>query len=277
MKHLRLLLFISAFLPVLLTAQNEKLSEKACLDLKYGKILLGTDCKKAAGPIVWGSFEKGTFSPSNTVEFLERATPADPAYTPGWIELRTGKIHYDYEGRAPQGPYLRGGIDSKGLFYVFPQELMKWGGSKEYRKPDPPPAGKGGSQQASLQSVEGAPIDVRFTPTEITIERAITWNRSGPDTVSFQTGRPRTLQVEIQFDAGTGVYESYVRQLENLAEVDSDMRRPPKCQFIWGPNFPRFTGVVENLSVQYTQFLSDGTPVRATVNLRMLEAVRVSM
>jgi hypothetical protein len=35
---------------------------------------------------------------------------------------------------------------------------------------------------------------------------------------------------------------------------------------------PVFKGVVEQLTTKYTMFLPDGTPVRATVSLRMRQA-----
>ena len=276
MKQLGSLLFVAIFLPALVVAQYDKQSGKACLDLRSGKILVAMDCVKTVGPIVWGTSQKGTFEPTNMVEFPERATEPDSTFTPGWIELRTGRTHFDYEGRGPEAPYLRGRIDPKGGFHVNPDELTKWTGGKEYVRQEKPSAGKGGSQQALITSLEGNNVVVRFTPKEITMEKAATWNKTGlSDTLAFQAGGRKTLEVEVDFESSSGVYESYVRQLENLSDIDPGLQRPPKCSFTWGSNFPRFNGVVENLSVKYTQFLSDGTPVRATVNVRMLEASRL--
>jgi hypothetical protein len=50
------------------------------------------------------------------------------------------------------------------------------------------------------------------------------------------------------------------------------VKRPPLLTFTWGSKFPVFKGVIENLSVKYTLFLPDGTPCRATVNLKMKQA-----
>jgi hypothetical protein len=44
--------------------------------------------------------------------------------------------------------------------------------------------------------------------------------------------------------------------------------------FYWGGS-PTFQGVIESLNVKYTMFMPDGTPVRATVNLRMKQATRL--
>ena len=44
--------------------------------------------------------------------------------------------------------------------------------------------------------------------------------------------------------------------------------------FYWSGK-PQFRGVIESLAVKYTLFLPDGTPTRATVNVRMKQAGRV--
>jgi hypothetical protein len=40
----------------------------------------------------------------------------------------------------------------------------------------------------------------------------------------------------------------------------------------WGSKFPVFKGVIESMNVKYTLFMPDGTPCRATVNLKMKQA-----
>ena len=54
-----------------------------------------------------------------------------------------------------------------------------------------------------------------------------------------------------------------------MALVDADKHRPPAIQFTWG-DFT-FEGYVENLTLRYTMFLSDGKPCRATANLSIKE------
>ena len=48
-------------------------------------------------------------------------------------------------------------------------------------------------------------------------------------------------------------------------------KRPPLVLLEWG-EFPRFKGVIESLSTEYTMFLPDGTPVRAICTITMKEA-----
>jgi hypothetical protein len=219
------------------------------------------------------------FEPSHTVEFLKTAQEPDSGFMPGWIELRTGRIHQDIEAVSPQEPFLRGRIHPKGMFMVFPSELREWAGaggssSVSTEKSQAPLKGES-SSQASIRSVEGPSVEVRFQPKEITIEHGVVWQAAGAGSLAFESESPRILTVELQFHSDSGVYESHIRRLEELTQRDGDLRRPPKCLFGWGPNFPRFSGVIESLSVKYTHFLSDGTPVRATVHLRMKEATRL--
>jgi len=65
-----------------------------------------------------------------------------------------------------------------------------------------------------------------------------------------------------------------VRQLEKLATVDPALNRPPLLHFVCGA-FPSFTGVIESLSVKYTLFSADGTPLRAMCALRLKQADHV--
>ena len=55
--------------------------------------------------------------------------------------------------------------------------------------------------------------------------------------------------------------------------VESSSEAGKVSTFYW-TGAPQFKGVIEALSVKYTLFLEDGTPVRATVNLRMRQASR---
>ncbi|MCI0412527.1 hypothetical protein L0222_06960 [bacterium] len=281
---IRLVLVLCLVLPLAIAAQSKFSGANGCLDLRIGKILQGQYCSKPSGPIVWGNLNKGVFEPTNSVDFADLAVDPDPKFTPGWIELRTGQTHFDYEGRGPQSPYLRGRIDPKGGFHVYPEELKQWtksssynmSGAEGYRKPEPDSSAstKGGATQALIRSLEGQSIEVRFTPKEITIDNAVFWDKTNNHGVlAFRAEEPKTLQVELYFESNSGVYNSYIRQLETLTRTDDDLRRPPRCQFAWGSNFPAFNGVVANVSTKYTQFLSDGTPVRATVQLRMIEAI----
>jgi hypothetical protein len=133
-----------------------------------------------------------------------------------------------------------------------------------------------------LASIEGVPTSVpfQFNPTELTIDKPVPWQKhpggvGNTPTLEFLGPEPRTLACELLFDlleAGGDVYAAYISKLETLTLVDGNLKRPPLCSFTWGSMLPVFKGVVEQLTTKYTMFLPDGTPVRATVSLRMRQA-----
>jgi hypothetical protein len=61
----------------------------------------------------------------------------------------------------------------------------------------------------------------------------------------------------------------------DLLEIDPDTHAPPICDIQWGTFF--FTGVLDHVSGQFNLFLSDGTPVRATLSVVFKEYIDVDM
>lgn len=126
-------------------------------------------------------------------------------------------------------------------------------------------------------------LEVKFNPKEFSVERQVQWSpREGSDTddpeQQFTKPTPSTLSVTLHFDTyedRESVKIKYTDKLEQLVSIvskeEKDKRRPPRCSFIWG-KFGIFTGVVESLSLKYTMFLSDGTPVRCEATLKMKKA-----
>ena len=128
-------------------------------------------------------------------------------------------------------------------------------------------------------------IDVCFNPKEYSLDKSVAWKSekafSDAPQPEFTEPSPMTLSVTLQFDTyeeRVSVRDKYVRALEKLAMMriqfskqpkkgDKKKAGPPVILFVWG----RFTfkGVVESLSQKYTMFLSDGTPVRAEVALKI--------
>jgi hypothetical protein len=87
-----------------------------------------------------------------------------------------------------------------------------------------------------------------------------------------------TLPLDLEADPN-GSLESATTLLRDAAAKGMEVFVEPSSEagkvtaFYWG-GMPRFKGVVESLSVKYTMFMPDGTPARATVNLRMKQANR---
>lgn len=125
----------------------------------------------------------------------------------------------------------------------------------------------------------GEEISAYFNPKEIGIDKNVPWNKhkdskADKPILEFTDADPAELSLELLFDTfepRTSVYQEYIEKLEKLVKVDEAKKRPPMVLFLWGTHFPKFMGVVSTLGVKYTMFLPDGTPVRATVTMKIKE------
>lgn len=124
-----------------------------------------------------------------------------------------------------------------------------------------------------------------FNPKEYATSKSVPWNpqnSSGVDAppLQFTTGQGETLDLELFFDtfeasdtvpvAGMSVKEK-TDALRKLALIHADLHRPPRVMVTWGGL--KFQGVIESLNQRFTMFLSNGTPVRATVTIKLREAL----
>lgn len=154
----------------------------------------------------------------------------------------------------------------------------------------------------------GGPIEALFNPHEISRSRTVSWHQhkvasqgggwTWSDTEQqFRAVEAETLSVELFFDtyesrvatSGWKQAASFVQsvnpfqtgdatdvrahtdEVAKLAEVDRDLHHPPVCHLSWGAFTEIFTGVLTQLDQRFTLFLSDGTPVRATLSCSFLE------
>jgi Contractile injection system tube protein/LysM domain len=139
-------------------------------------------------------------------------------------------------------------------------------------------------------------VSVLFNPNAYVIVKPVTWNvpqaSSGSTgqtdrsvnapTLVFGGGGSRQLTLELLFDVTEPIDDvpiADVRTLTNdivaLTRIESKQGRPPVCEVSWGTapvnsDFP-FTGVVTNLTQNFTLFRNTGEPVRATLTVVMTE------
>ena len=157
------------------------------------------------------------------------------------------------------------------------------------------------------------PITVLFNPATLRFNRDVTWKiapvtgqstLAGYTQVTFCAANPRTLTLDLFFDSYEGDpttlgnpgsvlqqaaaavlplnpfnvtptgkdVSQWTRPVANLANVQAALHQPPMCKLQWGM-FTIFYGVLTSLSEEYTMFLADGTPVRATLGCTFTEAV----
>ena len=136
-------------------------------------------------------------------------------------------------------------------------------------------------------------VVAQYNPAQIQFEESANWsaswsNKESMQTYEFSGGTGRSVSLELLFDGlegspgGRNVKTAHVDQLARLLQViDPDgseaTRRPPLVALAWGTGMPRFTGVLASLSTRLTMFLPDGTPVRATCAIKLLEASREAL
>lgn len=144
-----------------------------------------------------------------------------------------------------------------------------------------------GLTKATLTNLDNnQKIECLFNPTEYTIAKTNTWQAKpivgkNVPKLDFTGGGSKTLSVDLLFDvfekSGEDV-RTHIDKLWALTMIDeakkssqTDRSRPPLCLFQWGGNW-HFKAAITSLSVKYTLFRQDGTPVRATATVSLEEA-----
>jgi len=119
-------------------------------------------------------------------------------------------------------------------------------------------------------------IPVCFNPADYSLDKSNQYQDTSipglqSPVIQFVSGGAQTLTLELFFDT----YEKqkdvreYTKKIDALVNIDPDIHAPPVCKFVWGGL--EFKAVVEKVTKKFTMFLSDGIPVRATINLTFKE------
>lgn len=145
--------------------------------------------------------------------------------------------------------------------------------------PSPSKSGSGGKPGA-----ERGEVKFQFNPKEVSITKAAKWERktakgaqkAGPP--EFSGSEPCKLTVEMFFDATASHDGSVVKAVEALfsccvpTEESAGQKKPspPLVVLHWGSisSFPAF---VSSVSVKYTLFSAEGTPIRALCSVALEE------
>lgn len=149
-----------------------------------------------------------------------------------------------------------------------------------------PKKGAGTISIASLDT--GIQVDAQYNPKELQIDKSVPWqkpsqaNQSNENGISLEfTGADgRSISVELLFDGyeTNSPVNGEVDKLNTMASVldpdskDENLRRPHLCLAKWGLTLPAFTCVIESLSIKYTMFSDEGSPLRATCTVKLKEA-----
>jgi len=129
-------------------------------------------------------------------------------------------------------------------------------------------------------------IEFLYNPETVTIAKKAEFKEhqtQGSDAgkKEWTHGISRSLTIsDLYFDTyetRRNVREQYVNKLERLVHRDATLKRPPKVLFVWGSfmkesdDYNANQWYVTSVTVNYTMFLNDGTPVRAKVSLQLKE------
>jgi nucleoid-associated protein YgaU len=137
-----------------------------------------------------------------------------------------------------------------------------------------------------LSGNDVATLKVMFNPKEFTWSKQNTWKpakntNTNIPAYDFGGGQAATLKLQFFFDTyaeGTDVREQHTNAIYQLMIVDKSLTdkknqkgRPPTVRFQWGKMIG-FESVITSISQRFTLFKSDGTPVRAVLDVTFQEA-----
>jgi len=126
---------------------------------------------------------------------------------------------------------------------------------------------------------KGKKIEVLYYPTEYEMTKSNKFSEIdilGLETpyLQYSRGNSGSIKLEVFYDTYSEKTDvrKYSNQLSDLLKIDPDLHSPPPLRFIWGmPSQEPFICVLESVNTKFTMFLSDGTPVRARLNLTLKE------
>jgi hypothetical protein len=133
-------------------------------------------------------------------------------------------------------------------------------------------------------------VEFMFNPETVTVEKSTEFKEhptqgSNAGEKEWTHGVSRTLKVSSvyfdTFESKQNVREAYISKMERLVQMDDALHRPPRVLFVWGSfmkendDYNAVSWYVRRINVEYVMFLNDGTPVRAKVDLDLVEATTI--
>jgi LysM repeat protein len=142
-------------------------------------------------------------------------------------------------------------------------------------------------EKAFLQVEGGERIDCLFNPSSLQVTRSNAWTASPGlgrtlGKAAFAGQGPGTMGLSLMFDTtDTGqAVTLHTGKLLKLMDPDPSLPgsdeasgnvRPPTVTFHWGQNLTSFPAVIIGLTTDFDYFASDGTPLRARVDLSLMQ------
>jgi hypothetical protein len=132
-------------------------------------------------------------------------------------------------------------------------------------------------------------VEAHYNPKEVEVTKTVPWqkhkdSKADEPWLEFTGAEGRSLSMELLFDTfeekGKTV-DGQINDLTKMAKIKQqdgpeEQRRPPLLAVRNGPFKGDFKCVIESLIIKVTMFNAENKPVRATVNLKLKEAERLS-
>jgi hypothetical protein len=139
--------------------------------------------------------------------------------------------------------------------------------------------------KASIRSTSGGDVlQCAFNPSEYSISKSAEWRgtvssgaRTAP-TPEFVGTKARNLRMKLLFDSWASGEDSVTAAVDQLlawcnptsSSISQAKPSPPILAFTWGQS-AFFDAYLQSVDAQYTMFKPDGTPLRATVSVALVE------
>lgn len=130
-------------------------------------------------------------------------------------------------------------------------------------------------------------LEFQFNPKEFSIDKTADWNSKPSKPAKkgskseFTGASPRSMSVEVFLDTTDRPGHDITHDIRLLFEVceptlkslEQNKPSPPFVTFGWGGTM-QFEAIVESVSIKFTRFSPQGTPLRASATLKMKELAK---
>jgi hypothetical protein len=143
--------------------------------------------------------------------------------------------------------------------------------------------------KARLEEAEGSKkLEFKFNPSEYSVSKTANWSNTGASKGTkagskphYVGSNPQSVSLKIFFDDWEALAGDVTKDVEQLLDwctptqksIRNKKSQPPILKFIWGSNLHlqvhKF--YLSSVNATYVMFRRDGTPVRATADIKLSE------
>lgn len=143
--------------------------------------------------------------------------------------------------------------------------------------------------KAKLEEVEGSKkLEFKFNPSEYSVSKSANWSNTAASKATkagskphYVGSNPQSVSLKIFFDDWEALAGDVTKDVEQLLDwctptkksIGNNKSQPPILRFTWGANMHLQVHkyYLSSVNATYTMFRRDGTPVRATADIKLSE------